>query len=347
MNPTWATRPSLHRSNTWLYLLLGAFFQFAPCQAPAADLRRSQTIQLHKGWNAVFLEVEPLNTDPGAVFTNMPVDIVASYFPNVTPVQFIRDPNEAPWKEPGWGVWYAPDSKEAIVTDLFAVQGNRAFLIKARQACTWQLQGKIQFKRVRWQPDSFNMVGFPVDPQSPPNMGTFFAGSSAHQGQRIYRLVGDQWTLVTNPGGTALESGVAYWVFCKGGSAYQGPVALKLPFGGDLEFGNINQNLDLQFSNTSPDPVHVTVETVSGTGELPLSYVIRNLATLETTYPRLPSALGLSATNGGATTTFTLQIRREAMTDAEQSTLLKITSDTGSQYWVPAHARRSNLSSNP
>ena len=40
---------------------------------------RTQSITLHKGWNAVYLQVDPTNSKPAACFQGTPVSIAASY----------------------------------------------------------------------------------------------------------------------------------------------------------------------------------------------------------------------------------------------------------------------------
>ena len=63
-----------------------------------ADLNRIQTIQLSKGWNAVYLEVDPEVHDPDKVFENLPVDLVATFYGQISSIQYIEDPGEGNWK---------------------------------------------------------------------------------------------------------------------------------------------------------------------------------------------------------------------------------------------------------
>src|SRR5262245_50848632 len=64
-----------------------------------ADTSRTQTIQLSRGWNAVFLEVFPAVSAPGVVFSNAPVSIVAAHFPLPNSVEFVTDPSRINWKK--------------------------------------------------------------------------------------------------------------------------------------------------------------------------------------------------------------------------------------------------------
>src|SRR5688572_29971355 len=103
-----------HRSDGFLSfsrrLALAAALIAGPCDsafaADAPAMKRTQTVSLTAGWNAVFLEVEPMDTAPGKVFSGLPVDIAAAYFPPEAPTQFVTNPGAQLFKGLGWGVWY-------------------------------------------------------------------------------------------------------------------------------------------------------------------------------------------------------------------------------------------------
>ena len=62
-----------------------ALVSLAPCghgassAAPLAALRE-QVIPLRAGWNAVFVEVEPVESEPARVLAGLPVEILAGFF---------------------------------------------------------------------------------------------------------------------------------------------------------------------------------------------------------------------------------------------------------------------------
>lgn len=306
-----------------------------------------QSFDLHAGWNAVFLEVEPADATPEAVFTNTPVDTVARYFPRTSPVQYISDPAEAPWNEPGWGVWYAPSRPESVVSSLHAIHGNKPYLVHTLSACRLNVTGAVSFQRLSWQADSFNLMGFGIDPQAPPTFERFFAGAGGSIGQRIYRLDSTgKWLPVTTPASTAIAAGEAFWIYCRGKTDYQGPVEVNTPGLGELDFGNSGSRLDLEFFNPSAEPVGVVVEVVQGSGALPLARAVRDLSTLQTSYPELQPATQFSVA-AGQLELLRLQARREAMSAGVQTRLLKITTSRGQRYWVPVRAQRSDLALQP
>src|SRR5690349_4479206 len=86
---------------------------------------RTQTIAIHRGWNAIFLQVTPSNTDPAVVFANTPASIVASYFAVQKPVEFVQNPSSIVWNQQGWAVWYGPGRADGFLSSLRAIYGNR------------------------------------------------------------------------------------------------------------------------------------------------------------------------------------------------------------------------------
>jgi len=310
----------------------------------ATGTTRTQVVQLQKGWNAVFLEVYPAASAPEAVFSNAPVSIVAAHFPLPNSVEFITDPSRINWKKEGWGVWYAPSREDAFLSSLHAIEGNRAYLIFTERDFTWTVEGDVQLEKQRWKANCFNLAGFGVDEVSPPTFGKFFAGSKAHVQPRIYRLVNDRWAKVTAPDATLMKSGEACWVYCDGASDYQGPLAVTIPMGTGLAFGNSGSGqVSILLANNSTDPM--VVSTGTSDGGLPLAYVLRGLAEdhIEPLFLDLPASYSMPAMETGQQTILRLQVRRERMAQNFQSSLLKISSDNGVRVWVPVAAQRDDL----
>ena len=157
--------------------------------------------------------------------------MAAAYFGGDSPVQFIQNPGSISWKKDGWAVWYAPSRPDGFLATLFAINGNRAYLIYAESDFIWNVGGDVNLGKAKWKPDSYNFVGFGVDAVAPPTFGKFFAGSPGHQPGRIYRLVNGQWTLIASPATAPMRSGEACWIYCQGASDYQGPLTVKLATG--------------------------------------------------------------------------------------------------------------------
>lgn len=306
---------------------------------------RTQTLQLQRGWNAVLLEVIPTNPAPASVFAGAPVNIVATFLGTETSVQFIRDPAAIGWKKEGWGVWYSPRRPDSFLSTLHAIAGHRAYLIQAERDFTWNVEGYVELSRTVWKADSYNFIGFTLDPESPPTFEKFFGGSKAHRSSRIFRLLDDRWSLVTNPTGTVMRAGEAFWVECKGGSDYQGPLRIKSPDGNRLSFGDRTQS-HLMLVNESRDPAAVQVETIGQGQGLPL---VHTISAITDTGPQdldtnLPPVLAFGTLEPGARTSLRLKVKRDEMSSPIASTMLKISNGAGTLVWVPVTARRDDLS---
>jgi hypothetical protein len=301
----------------------------------AAESVRTQTIAIEAGWNAVYLEVDPLDNEPELVFGGTPFEIVARRFTASSTVQFISDPEEVSWNEPGWGAWYAPERPDHFLSSLHAIHGKHAYLILSRDAFAWQITGRVLLRKYRWQAHSFNLTGFSVNADAPPSFDAFFAGANGLIGQRIFRLVDGTWNRVAS--GTArMRSGEAYWIYCEGQTSYQGPLDWEVPGVWGLDFGDRTGELDVSFSNRSGIPAQIDIEWLSGA--LPLFRAQRSPETLLKIVSPLPAVLSFPNVAAGDSRSLRLQVRREWMGAAVQSSLLRVTSDTGFQVWVPVQA---------
>jgi hypothetical protein len=305
-----------------------------------AEALRSQVIPLRTGWNAVFLEVDPLDARPEQVLAGAPVEMVAMFHPEVKPVLYPRNPAEHRWQEEGWDVWYAATRPEAFLSNLSFMRGQRAYLIRVSENYSWTIRGKVIQRPIQWAADAFTLTGFAVDPADPPTFGSYFAGGRSHAGQQMFRLENGIWVLVRDPGHTKLGSGEAYWIFSKGASRFQGPLRAKPPMGDGLAFGARANDLQLEFANDGTAPLDLWVESVPGEEPLPLSYEFRDRKNLFTTYPVLPSVLVLPDLQPSSKTTLRLSVRREDMTRPSQSGLLKVHNGNGVVLWIPVEASK-------
>lgn len=308
--------------------------------APPLELTDTQTIALRAGWNAVFVRLDPVDRAPAAVLASVPVDKVAAFFPTRSPVEFIQDPASEPWKQPGWRAWFAPALPEAAISDLHAITGGEAYLVHATAAATWNITGKIVFRPTRWRADSFNFVGFPVDPVNPPTIQAWFAGWTAYQSTTrnlVYTLdAAERWVPVARPSSTVIHPNAAYWVFCPGASDYQGPLDVRLPHGvqGRLDFGDVSESQLLKLANNLPHPVDVTL-TLSPAGALPVAYEQRILDRGEAMQISLATPANLGTFERGGTRSLRLVLDRAAMPQTAEAAVLTVTDDVGSLIRIP------------
>jgi hypothetical protein len=253
------------------------------------------------------------------------------------------------FKGRGWGVWYAPGLPEAFLKSLDTINGNRAYLIHAKSACQWRVSGQVEFAVTKWQPDAFNLVGFSVRAQGGPTFEEFFAGSKAHCGQTIYRLVESRWKQVVQPSAETLRSGEAFWIFCKGPADFQGPLRVETAGRQGLMLDSGAAKVIIR--NECPHPLTATVRQVPGDGlPLPLSILVTvygNVAApVMSAAARLPAGAweqSLPTMEAAGAVAIPFECRTAEMSRARQGSLLQITTDLGTETWIPASGFRDDL----
>lgn len=336
---------------SWFILVCSLSVSLAFSIQTRADASRTQTIQLSQGWNAVFLEVYPPDSDPEIVFTNTPVDIAATFYSPGSPAQFITDPSADLFRNAGWGTWYASERPDAFLATLHAIYGQQAYLIHSKSAFTWQVTGAVVPAEVRWQTGDYNLVGFSVHRQAPPSFAQFFRGSKALRHDRIYRLANGTWRRVLNPAAEAMRSGEAFWIYCDGACQYQGPLRVETTARQGVLLAAEADGLVLR--NQTDHPISPTVEhTGSGTNSVPLSIVIQavgdSAAPLRSvSAPQLdgPWTQPLPPLEAGRSVRVPLEVRRQDMNFHTQSSVLKISTDIGTEIWIPVIGVREDLKS--
>lgn len=310
---------------------------------------RTQDISLEKGWNAVFVEVQPHQDAPGQVFAGVPVDKVATLFENPVTDQFVTDPGIALGSTSGWGVWYAPELPEAFLKSLDAINGNRGYLVHAKQPCRVSITGSVEVEPTEWRADAFNLVGFSVAELGAPTFAQYFGGSKAHAGQAIYRLVKGRWKKVLQPSAETLRPGEAFWIYCKGPSDFQGPLRVETTSHQGLVLGE--ESASVVIRNACTHPLTPTLHHLPAAGPpVPLSIVVRTygspaepVASAATPMPAGPWVQALPALESGGAVAVPFRCRREAMSQPGQASLLKITTDLGSVHWLPVRGSRDDI----
>ena len=344
--------------------------------APARAQTASQTVTLTAGWNAVWLEVEPVDSTgrakaPQDVFSNLAIKTVATPKPLTGSSEFFAsDPGSiATFNQDEWQQWKRTDP--AGENNLSMVFGNRPYLIQVAAGTptfTLSLSGKVSFFRHTWTPDRYNLVGFGL--QATPTFDAFFGpAGTKHPIDKIFTLnatTGD-WEHVT--GSSQMASGKAYWVFCSGQSTYMGPVAVDfdLAFSGALNFGDPSDalvigtgvdalELDLKeivFSNTGaaaavPELDLITADPTGGSLAL---YVAmpnsQNAGYLRGNQVDSAAGAGSSAALGETvasqkTATLTLGAKRNWNDNAARTNTYRLkTGAISASFWLPITAVRS------
>ncbi|MEO7794487.1 MAG: hypothetical protein ABIV06_06910 [Thermoanaerobaculia bacterium] len=280
-------------------LLLLGFASATVGRAGVAEI--TQTFVLQPGWNSVFLEVRPEPNDSESVFGGLPLASAWTWNPAGPKVEFIDNPAEQLAPSPQWLGYFPRPRPEFILTNLFAVQANRAYLLKidGNAPVTWTVTGTPEVQTFRWAPDSFNLVGFPVDPQQQPTFGQYLAPSPAHTSQPIYQLSGGQWQEVVNPYATAIHSGEAYWVFCKGPSDYTGPISIELEGGKGMDFAAGLDRSRVRIRNLSTAPASISLTQLASPAPIPLAVRKFDPDEVEVNWPTLPQTYSLPVPQEG------------------------------------------------
>jgi hypothetical protein len=252
-----------------VFTLLGTLGQSAHAQW------LSQTITLSPGWNAVFLEVQPEPDDSAGLFESLPVESVWAWNRQFSPTRIINVNDMVP-ERPQWLVYLpAPEPDRpglpGSMSNLYAIQGGRAYLIKlgGTQTVDWTVKGKAVLPRANWISDAYNLTGFFVAPGSKPTFAGHFAASAAHLSgtppgnrSRYYRLdPGGAWQGVD--GNTVIERGKAYWVWCQGASGYTGPMQVISEHRGGLDFGDVLPEHRLKLKNETNASITVAIEKLA------------------------------------------------------------------------------------
>lgn len=319
----------------FLWVLLAS--RLAPAQVV------TQSFVLHSGWNAIWLEVEPTNNSIGAVFTNVPLASVWTYITPVSSAQFITNQTtEQTLRKEGWLGWFPPAREESIFNNLFAVSSWRAYLVNVgtNTPGTLRVFGTPVVKQLEWLPDAFNLRGFPVSPTAPPTFSTFFSPSAAHADMLIYRLIaaGNAWEPVQRT--DLMRNGEACWVYCSGGSTYQGPLGITLDQGTTVDFARTLSQTSVGLRNNTAAAGTASVRDLGSGASGSLSYLKRDL-TGTFLWTNLPAPLALP-TQAGDSTDLRLSIRRRDMATTNHQTVLEVTDAIGTYYRVAVTAAKSS-----
>ena len=261
----------------WFSVIIFSFQSFAQW--------KTQTLKLHSGWNAVFLEVQPLPADCETVFSGLPVESVWAWNRRFKSIQFVQSPDTMFPGQPEWLTWFPKDHPKEFLNNLFNIYGG-AYLIKLNDDAsevTLSIKGKVQNNKTTWYPNSFNLVGFHVDGNNPPTFKNFMDASGAHSGQPIYTMNADgEWELITDTASAKMENGKAYWIKCKGVSDFSGPVEASFMGSSSVEFDKDIVQADITIVNKSKNTDTFTIKFINSepapdsekpvAGVIPISY---------------------------------------------------------------------------
>ncbi|MEO5330890.1 MAG: hypothetical protein H7839_02630 [Magnetococcus sp. YQC-5] len=293
---------------------------------------RTQTIELKAGWNAVFLEVEPLTPKPDTVFADMPVLQALTYYPKNSSVEFIVDPKEISWNKAGWHGWVPKDKSEAVLNNLYSLQAGQAYLLRCATDYTWKLTGEVKFKQKKWQPNAYNLTGFYVDPASPPTFERYFKGTRSAEQIRIFALKNDNWAETSLK--ELIHANQAYWVWYQGEADYPGPLGIKLQAGGDeLTFLSSIKQAQITVTNRSSEPFGWRMEQASESA-IPL-FVEKTDKEMKTRFENLTQLVSETPLSSSNQQVIRLASGNNATSSDVMRGVLMISGDMGVRFHIP------------
>jgi hypothetical protein len=354
-----------HSSHSLLRLAACMVAGLATLASLARAQTAGQTVTLAAGWNAVWLEVEPVYPpgDPKAgqpkapadVFTNAEIDIVATPKPLAGSAEFFAsEPGSiTTFNKDDWQQWKRTDLTGA--NNLSTIFGNRPYLVHTTGAAavSLSLTGKVRFFRPTWSPDRYNLLGFGLEGVR--TFGDFFgAAGPKHPVDKIFTLAPNgSWVKVT--AAQTMDSGKAFWIFSAGPSTYMGPVALDfdhsvtgtLNYGGPSDAQKVGTDLldlkEMVFTNYGAASATPTATAITADSGLAL-------------YRVTPAATGLGYVRGNGflaafvpvaaqqTVTLTIGAMRTFSDDAVHTSLYRLkTSPTGASFYLPITAVKSDV----
>ena len=309
----------------------------------------TQTIELKPGWNSIFVQVKPDADATDEVFAdlldgdNSKVSSVWTWLAHRAKIDFIQDPNsEKLLSQEGWLRYFPDETKNSFLTNLYAIQGNRAYLVKLEGTATVMVSitGQPVMPRAQWESNSFNHLGLHVDPQNLPTFYDYFSASAAHSDQPIYQLVNNEWQVV-DVLNTIIKPDVAYWVFSKTGSDYLGPLEVELPQVDRLEYGSLLEQFTARLKNKTNSEQSISLQIL---GDAAGMYYPNPDVISEESWLPLPNPLTVQVALDGESRV-PLGVRRADFTPGDFSQVLAISSSSGSRWLIPVTASAPKLNS--
>lgn len=326
------------RSWTYCAVCLSAWLVTAGRLSAAHEV--TQTIELQPGWNSIHLEVQPASNDTVSVFNGLPISSVWTWIPKDGSAQFFANLNEELHNDPHWLVFFPTNRHERMFNDLFRVFANRSYFLKllGSNSVSWTVTGRPAVPTFTWQPNSYNLVGFPLDPAGTmPSLQAFLGLDPSLATQSVYRLnATGAWERVANAAAQNVRPAEALWIYAGGESTYLGPLQVTVTEGDGLDYGGTIPEKDVVLKNLGAGPAVVRVRNLLGaTG--PVAYWSQNPGTGEQIWTDLPDPLEINVA-AGQTYTLRLAIQRNEIAGGLYETTIEVLADSGTRVRIPLRA---------
>lgn len=339
--------------------LVAALLLSTVSPAWADEPTHTQSFELVPGWNAIYLHLRPQDTDPAVVFAGLPVVSVWTRAFETGGPEFIQNPEEVlrpELKPPGWLVYIPADQPDAFLSTLESVEGNRGFLVHLGGAAPdFEVTGRPLVPIINWQPNAFNLVGFPVDEVNPPTFDSYFGPSPAHRGQPVFELLPTgRWQRIAVPDVEEMRYGEAYQVYSGQGSSFIAPLAVDAPTTDGLAYARGVTEHTVRITNMSDEPVTVEIQDLGEPDTVPLSiFHIRTDPPVDPTdppvgtfeWPQLPNPYTVEI-GAGTVRSVRLSVRRGDFPPGKEQlgTVVSVRSN-GTQWLLPLTADKMDTTS--
>jgi len=305
-----------------------------------------QTISLKKGWNAVYLEVEPDDTRCEVVFADWPVTSVSLYNMKQVFSQYSENPEEPLNRDDEFLNW--DPLLPAGVNTLNAVIAGQPYLMLATASVTRTLTGRAAVPRIEWIPgtNACNLVGFRQNGSA--TFGTYLSGAGFDLSKlSVYAVSGtNSRPTVLSLGGFSglnsvpIEQGKSYFIVCDKVSSFSGPVKVFPSGTGGIFFPSNNVYQTLRLKNEQDTPLVVTLtltnSAAAASGVVPAVPVLQAFDYLEGWLPLSSKVRTLQA---GEEWSLPLSLDRTGMVADQPYGGLLVCSDTaGGRVEIPLEA---------
>ncbi len=323
---------------------------------------------LNSGWNAVYLEIDPVPELADDLFAGLPIAEVWALTPtvNVDGLPDCQDPNDpecTPRIETVWDIWLPPSDPASVVTDLRIIRGGRVYLIRADAPLNLAMAGRPNGTVTRWH-EGYNLQGFHVedDPNDAPTFGEYLAGAPMALSPTIREVLSDGSTAeLADAANERIRPSAGYWVRSPSESDYDGPIRIDAGTLRGIDYASrlVEHPISIENRTNAPSNVQIALAPSSDvpstppdlpmkTGAVPLrwlEYVAVPVASAIQWHDLTTASFTLAASGDGASrTSIRLAIDRSglaaALLDASGSgsqyeSLLVVRDGFGYRRWVP------------
>jgi len=184
---------------------------------------------------------------------------------------YIVDPAEGLWDEPGWLRYFpegsaGPDGDtRTFLTDLVTMHANTGYLVKMAAdlaaPVTLSVEGLSVVDGQQWVKDSYNLAGFPVLPGSGPTVSIYFGGSPITEAR--YLTSDGYWEKLTDT--DTLNNAQSYLVYYDGDvyapDGFTPPLNMPEPVTAEVPFapGTGGQRQEFPVENPTDQPIEISL----------------------------------------------------------------------------------------